>query len=139
MWIGGGDGTDSASEVTDVESKKSESNIKSDVSDLPERDWKELPPGVNPDDTDTDDDNDDDENSKDDPNVSWIVKLFFCNYFQSPFSPDLSYTGPEQISTPSVGNLSENYQIIRLVEITEEEVINQSSYSLQTLPARLTV
>lgn len=51
----------------------------------------------------------------------------------------MKYPGPLQISTPSVGTMTEESEVIRLIEIVDEDSIRQSAYSLQTLPSKLAI
>lgn len=51
----------------------------------------------------------------------------------------MKYSGPLQISTPPVGTMTDGAEIIRIVEIVDEDSIHQTAYSLQNLPSKLTI
>jgi hypothetical protein len=148
----------SSEEMVTNESKEMASTEQAVETPQAERDWKELPPGVSADDasdTETDEDHDEgDDNDKhdDDKVLSSPVCLAFSlltsfppppllclSLSQGPFSPDLKYFGPDQISTASVATMTETSEVIRIIEISDEEVVHQSPYSLHSLPSKLAI
>lgn len=119
--------------------------------DETERDWKELPPGVSTDtDTDTDSDTNDDKNTNDNNNETTNTNTYSdgedsTDYGRkkidknSPFQPDKKYFGPDQVLTPAVGTMSEDDEVIQIIEISDEEEMNLKSFNLQSLPSKISI
>ena len=76
-----------------------------------------------------------------------IILIYICAscyesfYNQSPFSPDLKYSGPTAIGTPPLGETFQSSNgvagVLRVVEFEDEETAKQALYTLENIPSKV--